>query len=256
MSNITLKQNSIIEYSELDRIALEVDKRLSVYKFDSLIVNEENYKDIKKLRAELNNEFKEFETVRKDIKKRVLSPYEAFEKEFKEKIASKYEFAEINLKKAINDVENGLKEIRINELKEYFEELKLVKDLDFVQFEQANLSVGLSDSMKSLKDNLKTFLDNVDKDIATIKTLPNRERVLVRYQNSLDLAQSITSVNQEVEQENAIKNLGAVKIEEEVQPIVITEPQPLIEVTFKVMGTREQLVDLRNYMKGKGISYE
>jgi hypothetical protein len=111
--------------------------------------------------------------------------------------------------------------------------------------------------MKSLKDNLKTFLDNIDKDIATIQTLPNRERVLVRYQNSLDLAQSITSVNQEIEQENAIKNLGAVKIEEEsIEPIVITEPQPIIEITFKVMGTKEQLIDLRNYMKGKGISYE
>lgn len=257
MSNITLTQKPIIEFSQLDRMAQEVDKRLSVYNFNQIVVDEENYKAIKTLRAELNKELKEFEDVRKQIKKALLEPYEEFEKAYKSKIADKYSTAEQSLKVLIDEVENGLKQEKLNEVLEYFEELKVAKDLMFLTFDKTNIKVGLSDTAKALKNDLRNFVESVENDIELIKTQSNQERILVRYQNTLDVRQSIASVLKEIEQEQQIKPVEEIKVE----PIKIVEPiveevEEVMTVSFKASGTKKQLLALKEYMKVVGIIYE
>jgi len=259
MNEITLTQQPIIEFSHLDRIAAQVDTRLSVYNFDQLIVDEENVKGIKELRATLKKEFTEFEDVRKTIKKGVLNPYEVFESKFKELIASKYTEADSKLKVLIDTVEDKLKQEKEDEVKIHFENCKYANDIDFISWEQSNIKVGLSDSIKSLKDKAQAFVKSVSDDLELIKTQPNAERILVRYRTSLDVKGSITSVLREIEQENALKSLHAVKIEDEpveVKPIEITEPVEMITVSFTVTATKQNIRDLREFMKERGIIYE
>lgn len=257
MNEITLTQQPIIEFSSLDRMAQEVDKRLSVYNFNQIIVDEENYKSIKSLRAELNKELKEFEDVRKQIKKALLEPYEEFEKAYKNKIADKYSNAEQSLKVLIDEVENGLKKVKFDEVLEYFEELKVAKELMFLTFDKTNIKVGLSDTVKALKSDVQNFVESIENDIELIKTQDYQERILVRYQNSLDVRQSIASVLQEVEQEKKLKQVEEVK-EVRIDPIIeiSEEVEEVITLTFKASGTKKQLVALREYMKVVGIIYE
>ena len=264
MSNITLTQKPIIEFSQLDKMAQEVDKRLSVYNFSQIVVDEENYKAIKSLRAELNKELKEFEEVRKQIKKALLEPYEEFEKAYKAKIADKYSTAEQSLKKLIDDVESGLKNQKLNELVEYFEELKIAKDIPFVTFERSFIKVGLSDSMKALREQVRSYVESIESDLELIQTQAHATRILVRYKDTLDVRSAISSVLREIEQEEALKVVPTdVVIKEPIQEIecpwgdpIIEEPEEILTVSFKVSGTKKQLIQLREYMKEEGIKYE
>lgn len=264
MSNITLTQKPIIEFSQLDKMAQEVDKRLSVYNFSQIVVNEENYKAIKGLRAELNKELKEFEDVRKQIKKALLEPYEEFEKAYKIKIADKYSNAEQSLKKLVDDVENGLKNQKLNEIVEYFEELKIAKDIPFATFDRSFIKVGLSDSMKALKEQVRSYIDSIESDLELIKTQAHANRILVRYKDTLDVRSAISSVLREIEQEQALKvEPTDVVAKEPVKEIecpwgdpIIEEPEEIITVSFKASGTKKQLIELRTYMKEEGIRYD
>lgn len=256
MSNITLTQKPIIEFSQLDRMAQEVEKRLSVYNFNQIVVDEDNYKAIKTLRAELNKELKEFEDVRKQIKKALLEPYEEFEKAYKSKIADKYSSAEQSLKVLIDEVENGLKQVKLDEVLEYFEELKLAKELNFLTFDKTNIKVGLSDTVKALKNDLRNFIESVENDLELIKTQPYTERILVRYQQNLDVRQSIASVLKEVELEQQIKPVEEVKEVFKVAEPIIEEVEEVFEIALVVTATKKQFKALKDYLNQNRIIYK
>ena len=77
---IVVKQLPIIE-EQLKTLSSEIDKKVANAK--SLIVSDTTVKEVKKVRAELNNEFKELEAQRKTVKEKVLAPYQAFEEVYK-----------------------------------------------------------------------------------------------------------------------------------------------------------------------------
>lgn len=265
---IKLEKNAVIEYSSIDRIAKEVDEKLSKYNFDQLVVDEESVKGIKKLRAELGQDYKEFEEARKTIKKKILETYDTFNADYELKIASKYKLADSKLKMAIDDVENGIKKEKETELIKYFDEQAKLKLFDFVEFEQASIKIGLNDKVEKLKEQVDEFLNNIDKDVDVIATQKNDKRILVEYKKHLDVRKAISTVLADVEQEEMLIKKEAEKqaVVEEPKPTeapkvdtVKKEPikeEPLLVVAFKVTGTHEQLVQLRNYMKEEGIKYE
>lgn len=228
-----------------------------------MVVNEENRKGIKTLRTELSKEYKEFEEARKTIKKKVIEPYEEFEKAYKEKIASLYQSADSDLKTAIDEVENQIKQRTEDEVREHFEQLKKEKMLDFLTFEQANIKVGLSDTVSKLKEQVEQFIDNVDKDIDVIATQKHDKRILVEYKKHLDVRQAISTVLKDIEQEELLIKQAEEKQTEEPKPVVEVKKEVIeeikeeaITVSFKVTGTREQLIKLREYMRNEGIKYE
>lgn len=253
MNLIKLEKNAIIEYSKLDEIAAKVEERLSQYNFKEMVVNEENRKGIKTLRTELSKEYKEFEEARKTIKKKVIEPYEEFEKAYKEKIASLYQNADSDLKTAIDEVENQIKQRIEVEVKEHFETLKKEKMLDFLEFEQANIKVGLSDTVSKLKEQVEQFIDNVDKDIDVIATQKHDRRILVEYKKHLDVRQAISTVLRDIEQEELL-----MKQEEEIPMVAELKPvvEETIEVLFKATGTRTQLLKLKQFMNDEKIKWE
>ena len=252
-------QNPIIEYSKLQEISDKVKAEVDSFGVDSIEATEENLSLMKKTRASLNNRFKEFEDRRKFIKSTVLKPYNDFEKSYKTLISSVFNDAESLLKSNISSVESGILNEKIEGLKSYFDE---VNDLEFVKFEHLDLKINRSTSDKSIEESIDSQLDGIKQDLATIDTLSNKDRVLVRYQMSRDLNASISAVNIEMEREKEIAEVSQ-RVEEEpaieaqaaVQEVA-RDDEEVYKTSFKVTATMQQLKELKEFMNSRGIRYE
>lgn len=280
-------QKPIIEYSKLQEISDKVKAEVESFGIDKIEATEENLSLMKKTRASLNNRFRDFEDRRKFIKSTVLKPYNDFEESYKTLISSVFNNAESSLKSNISIVESGILDEKTLGLKSYFES---VNTFDFLKFEYLDLKINRSTSDKSLQDSIDEQLDRVQQDLSTINTLPNKNRVLVRYQMSRDLSASISAVNIEMEREKKIAEakqkeleriaqqeeqkklresaqqaekeaqiIEAPQVTEEAQVMAqesVTEEPKTYRSSFKVIATMQQLKELKEFMNLKGIRYE
>ena len=188
---IVVKQLPQIE-EHLKELSLEVEQKVENAK--SLVCTEENVTTIKQIRASLNKEFKEVENQRKIVKEQILAPYMQFEEIYKMYISDKYKSADNDLKEKIDSTENELKNIKEQEIKDYFEEYKKANNIDFVTYSQARINVTLSASRKSLKEQAKQFIDKIVDDLKLIDIQEHKTEILVEYKHSLNVSQAITSV--------------------------------------------------------------
>lgn len=232
-----------------------------------LVVTEDNVKDIKKIRAELNKEYQDYEEKRKEIKRQILAPYEAFEKDYKEMVALSFQAADTSLKKKIDASENVIKTAKEEELRDYFDELADALQLtQFVKFEQLDIKVNLSDSMKKLMAQVDSKMKSIQNDIMLINLEPYKGDILVEYltdfnfarakmtvlrrkEAALKIMQEQNRINTEIAEENA----RVKKLEEEIIVPKIEEKVELLTTSFKVQGTREQLIALREYISESGL---
>ena len=188
---IVVKQLPQIE-EHLKELSLDVDKKVENAK--NLVCTEENVTTIKQIRSSLNKEFKEVENQKKIVKEQILAPYMQFEEIYKMYISDKYKSADNDLKAKIDSTENELKNIKEQEIKDYFEEYKKANNIDFVAYSQARINVTLSSSRKSLKEQAKQFIDKIVDDLKLIDTQEHKTEILVEYKQSLNVSQAITSV--------------------------------------------------------------
>lgn len=271
MSNeiIAVKQLPIIE-EKLAEIKAAVTSKVDLAM--SLVCTEETYKDIKKTRADLNAEFKAWEDKRKEVKAAVMTPYEKFEAIYKDCISDAYKKADKDLKGKIDSVEGELKAKKEQEVKEYFGEYLASKGIDFVTYENANVNVTLSASMKSLKEAAKAFIDRICDDLNLIDTQENKAEILVEYKRTLNVSQAITTVTarmKAIEEEKARQaaEQKPVEQEEKTQFVKLTPPTveaPKVEsaeeqvctISFKVTATRAKLRQLKAFLENGGYNYE
>jgi hypothetical protein len=162
----------------------------------ALVCTEDNYRDVKKVRADLNKEYTELETRRKEIKAEIMAPYEEFEKVYKDCAGDLYKDADLKLKKKIAEVEDGLKKQKEEKLIAYFNEYQRSVDVPFelVAYEDARFKVGLSDSLTALKKNAKSFLDHIAEDMKAIESHEDRDEILTEYKNGYCLAAAMSTV--------------------------------------------------------------
>lgn len=193
MSNeiIAVKQLPVI-VEQLAQVREAVVKRVETA--TSLVCTDETVKEVKKARAELNAEFKAWEEKRKEVKTAVMTPYEKFEAVYKDCVSDTYKKADKELKQKIDSVEQELKDKKSAEIREYFMEYLASKYIDFVTFEQAGINITLSASMKSLKEQAKSFIDKISDDLALIETQEHKAEILVEYKKTLNVSSAITGV--------------------------------------------------------------
>ena len=273
---IIVKQLPQIE-EHLKELSTEIDKKVKNAK--SLVCTEESVKTIKQVRADLNKEFKELETQRKNVKEQILVPYMQFEEVYKTYISEKYKGADIDLKQKIESTENELKRQKEQEIKDYFEEYKTANEIDFVNYEQAKINVTLTASKKNLKEQVKMFIDKIRDDLKLIETQECKEEILVEYKQSLNVSRAIQDVA------NRHKLLEEEKRKQEERKITITyneeheltresnekleqifnkpleqpqvvEQEEILTLTFKVRGTRSKLKELKSFLEEGGYDYE
>jgi hypothetical protein len=269
---ILVKQLPIIE-EQLKSLSNEIDDKIN--KALSLKVSEDSVKEIKKARAELNNDFKELENQRKMVKEKVLAPYNQFEEIYKTYVSEKFKDADKELKSKIDGIENDLKHQKELEVHSYFVEYAQSLQLEWLNEEQkyytmANINVTLSASMKSLKESAKNFIDKIDSDLKLIDTQEHKEEIIIEYKKELNVSKAITEVNNRYKQLEIIKQQEEKKKEikqqeeqksEEIKELIVEPPkeikqEKIYELNFKVYGTKEQLVLLKQFLENGGYRYE
>lgn len=269
---IVVKQLPIIQ-EQLQQIKADVTTR--VENAMSLVCTEDTVSAVKEERANLNKEFKLWEEKRKEVKKAVLTPYEQFEEVYKDCIFDIFKKADADLKGKIDSVEKELKEEKATKVRAYFTEYLASKNIAMpLTFECANINVTLSASLKSLKEQAKTFIDRVCDDLTLIETQEYKDEIYHEYNSAyfLNVSGAITAVinrHKAIEEAKAREEERRAKAEAEqkaaekvveiltpptVEPI--DEKEPILTVNFKVRGTRTQLRALKEYLKANNYDFE
>ena len=186
------------EFEEhLHLIKEEAEKRVADAM--QMVVSEETVKTVKKVRAELNSEFSALEQSRIAAKKAVMEPYEKLEAIYKTCVTDVYGPANEQLGSKVADVENGLKEAKKEKVKAYFEECCVAANIDWLKYEQAEITVTLSASEKSLKEKAKSFVSRIASEIGLIETQEHADEIMVEYKQTLLLADSIRLIQRRYE---------------------------------------------------------
>lgn len=261
---IIVKQLPIIE-ERLKELSNEIDEK--VKNATSLVCTADTVKEVKKVRAELNNEFKELESQRKIVKEQVMKPYNDFEDIYKSYVTEKFKNADNTLKDKIDSVESQLKNEKEEELRDFAVESFIANNIqDLVKYDDIQLNVTLSASMKSLKEQITLFCEKIVNDLKLIDSQEYKDEILYEYKKYLDATITIVEVkkrHEEMEKAkqvaeekkeqkltdeemiNKIESLAAPKVEEEIY-----------EMTFKVRGTKEKLKEIKEFLVNGGYDYE
>lgn len=243
----------------------------------SLDCNENTYKEIKKLKAELNKQYQELDSKRKEAKKAVLAPYDEFEAVFNKYVRDVFKPAEKQISERISSVENGLKAEKEKDVREYCAEYAKSIGIDFVPFESIGLNITMSASLRTLKKQVKDFFDGVMQDLRLIATQEHIPEILIEYRETLNVSDAIFKVKErykalaELEKSEAEEKTKKEKEAETIQKVDDAieefsapvaeeakpeENEPIYETAFTVRGTMNQLKALKAFLKEGGYDYE
>lgn len=258
------------------RFELEAENALS------LECTEETLQTVKKARTNLSKIFSALETKRKEAKKQILAPYESFEAVYKECVTDIYKPCDSKLAEKIRETEDTLKERKRIAAEEYFTEYSASKGIDFLTFDRMGLNITLSASAKSIKDQIKAFVDRTCDELAMIEMQENSAEILVEYKSSLNAAQAVMLVanrHRAIEEERRRKEESAAIAEEKAQAaakveevideaftppkaeVIEEEPQErtsekIYQVSFTVYGSIDKIRDLKEFLTKGEYQYE
>ena len=270
--------------TEFEQVSKEIDKKIETA--NALVVSEDNYKEVKKIRAELNKEAKQYAEDFKAIKESVLATWNECEDTYKKMIRDKYAESDGILKSKVGEIEDGIKNEKREKIVEFFEKHRASRKLDFVTFEDMNLKIGMSNSLASLKKEVTEKLDEILKGYeGALEVSPD---VVAEFkQNGYDFAKAFTTVKDREERKRkaeeerkamlearaererkeaeakAVVQEVEIKESDEVEEVTDSKPtaheeehEKIISVTFTVRGTREELIDLSNFLKELNYDYK
>lgn len=274
----------IEEHLELARDAIrrETDEAMQ------LVATPDTLASVKKTRADLNKKHDAFEQIRKEVKRQVLEQYERFEAMYRDCVEQPFRDADNSLRGKIGEVENAIKKACEDKCYAHFVELAKARGIVWLDYARLGIKVSMTDAKKKVPSNLYAQIENavngIANDLDAIATMENAHEVMAEYKTSLNVSMAIAAVDsrhkrEEAEREAVARRAEAARIERERQeamrqaaqaqgavieplqapvaaPVEAAPAEPLLQVTFKVTGTRAQLVAIREYMKEMGVKYE
>ena len=261
----------------LNLVAEEIKQKTETAK--SLVCTADTLKAVKATRADLNKEFNALEEMRKAVKSAVMAPYNEFEGIYKACVTDAFRDADGVLKAKIAEVEDSLKSEKEEAVRAYFDEYKTVCNVQFLQLEDAKLTITKTASLKSLKEDCKMFIEKVVSEMNyLVKTYPfEATEMIFEYKHSLSLEYAIGTVTNRVialrKEKEALKlaqskqqeaAAHAAEVEQLAAPTIsnseTVEAQPekekVYQLVFKVWGTKDQLKTLKQFLKDGGYQYE
>ena len=260
--------------------------KMSDYK--NLVFTEDSIADAKKDRANLRKLKDAFETERKRVKKLCMEPYEKFEKEIKEVTGLIDEPIQL-IDAQIKEVEQQKKEQKRKDIEVLFDTIgfqPFVMLSSIFDEKWLNASVPMS----KIEEQMKIRMYQIGEDVYTIHNLPEFSfEAMEVYKNTLDLSKAIQEgqrlsdiqkkkkeheealARKKAEEESRMSAAVAedhiesaddspahdAKSAESVYDKPLQEPvsEEVLHLDFRVWGTREQLINLRNYMKENGLKF-
>ena len=250
-----------------DNVADAKNYALELKKYYSNIIFDENeIKDAKYEKANVNKVKKEIADYRKDIVSEYKKPIDLFEKTSKETEKILTEVYDM-----INDqvvlYENAKKEKKKQELIEVFDDaIGLLKDVvvfDMVFSEKMlNETVSIEKATEEIINNIKS----IDNDLNAIKELdsPFYTEVVNCYLQELSLGNAILK-NKELKEQaeklsvvsDAEKKVNEKKLEElKTTEVKNDDYDPIQEYTLKISGTHSQMVALREFLELNKMNFE
>ena len=258
--------------SNMKEVKRYVENLNNYYK--NITFTEETMKDAKDEKSKVNKFKSQVADYRKNIIAEYNKPIKAFEdtaKETEKLLAETYN----TINQQVANYENKQKEIKEQEIKEYFEECKIANNIDFITYGQAKIDVTLSASMKNLKEQAKSFIDKVADDLKLIETQEHKTEILVEYKQTLNVSQAITSVTnrfkaieeekKKIEQEKELQKFvvdTAKEPDKYSEQIILNAPsieektEETLTLKFTVRGTRTKLKELKQFLESGGYDYE
>ena len=245
---ITVTQLPVIEQA-LDNISSKIEHEIQEAKNTLPSDLSKTTVHLKKLRAKLKKEFEWIESQRKTVKSEILKPYLDFEVLYKSKISDKFKEADKYFKSKISEIESEIKSEKEAKLKDYFIDVATSKDIKYISFEDLNLKINLSDSLKSYYSKINEITDNISNDLKVLNDNISDEKtkyeIILDYKKTLNLAQSMILMT---EKQNQIKKIMEDKNQKEVLEAPSLENEEKFEMSFTVTGTKKQLKALKDYL--------
>lgn len=253
--------------SNMKEVKSYVENLNNYYK--NITFTEETMKEAKDEKSKVNKFKAQVADYRKNIIAEYNKPIKAFEdtaKDTEKLLTETYN----TINQQVANYENQQKEIKEQEIKDYFEEYKKANNIDFITYGQARINVTLSASVKSLKEQAKQFIDKIVDDLKLIETQEHKTEILVEYKQTLNVAQSITSVTnrfkaieeEKKKQEEFIKEasnsviISAEEKKEILQAPIEEKQEEILTLRFVVKGTRTKLKELKQFLESGGYDYE
>lgn len=241
--------------------------------YSKIVWSNETLAEAKEEKANVNKFKDKVATFRKNIVSEYNKPIALFEttaKETEKLLQETYN--------SINEQVQSFEEIKKEEIKNqcvyYFNECAKSYNIDFINFDNMNLNITLSmatpkgDLTKKVIDTINEYVDKINKDIELINTQEHSTEIMVEYKKTLNVSQSIINVNQRIEQikleEQKQEEIKQMKQEEQqrvekIEVEVLTAPKEQekeYSLSFKVIGTMDQLRQLKQFLEAGGYNYE
>lgn len=252
--------------------------------YNGLVFTEETISEGKKDRANLNKLRGAIDDERKRVKKLCMEPCNRFEKEVKEVLALVDE--QINaIDVQIKEVEQIKREEKRKAVQELFESIGFQKfvTLEMIWDEKwLNASVALS----KVENQMKETMYRIGEEVGTISRLPEFSfEAMEVYKKTLDLTQAIKKgqeladiqkrkeealARQKAEEERRKAEEAARKESETPEETADDQEapkkdgendytrvvsEPVMRIDFRVWGTKEQILALRDYMKQNNLKF-
>lgn len=250
-------------------------------KYDGLVVTPESIKSAKEDKAKLNKLRTALEDRRKEVKRDYLAPYMAFEEKYKEILAL--------IDKPISAIDTQIKALdeqeqqeKYNRLKGYFDNC-MVSSLDVpidVNFDRILNPKWKNKTMKedALEKEIWDTLCRIKADVEELNSYytgsPHYTAIMNTYVQGYDkacaLAYAAALIQQEQRRQEAQRAAQQPVREPEPTPPPAYEPtpeppvqepvqpqnEPRITGVFRVTGTKQQIIALRDFMRVNQIEFE
>lgn len=269
-----------------EELKKEISSKMDEYK--TLVFTEDTIKDAKKDRADLNKLKNAFEDERKRIKKLCMDPYNRFESQVKE-ITSLIEEPIRLIDAQIKEVDLKKKAQKRKQIEDLFRNIGFQS---FVALDQIwdDRWLNASVTLGKIEEQMKSIMYQIGEDVVTIHKLSEFSfEAMEVYKNTLNLTMAIQEGqrlsdiqkrkkeheealakqkaeeeariaaavpdnpsesldNQQISDAESIEGRSDVAVQEALQGEVI-------QLDFRVWGTREQILMLRDYMKENHLKF-
>lgn len=227
---------SFVKAIEWNHEEIKQEMAAKVADYKSMVYDDDQIKEAKKDKAELNKLIKSLEEKRKEIKSQCLAPYEKFEKQMKELVSIVQEpIAAID--EQVKAYEEQLKKKKALDIEEYFN----TKDFHGFTLDQIfdNRWLNATTSMKSIRETIDARATEIAADVQIINNLEE-------YQfEAMEVYKATMNVRNAMNEVSRLKELAISKAKYEAQKAaeqkrIEEEPHNLSENT---LVTQEHVSD-------------
>ena len=202
-------------------------------------VTEDNVKEAKKVIAEARKVIGKLETKRKEVKKMMLEPYTDFEVKIKE-VVSIIDDADREVRAKVNDLEEKERQAKKEKLRELFEnkaDWMIIHDAVPDLFDRwlKPYHLNKTTSIKACETDMAEWLKEKEDGFHTLFNMEDHNDYLVEYCKTLDLNQSIQTIQRNKAIKEQVKDVQVNPDKEEVGIFVITGKKniKLVEMLLK-----------------------